>query len=988
MRSSQTSYGKETFIVSYVARCFLVTATFFALSIAQAAEPETCLTADPGFDEAQTGRLGAWEVRYVRRMKVPTTRPNWKAEVANNPTDPAQGPHLYLRETAQASGTVYVGQVVRLPDGVAPLEVSFDYQTYCAVEKRCGLVRVVAMAPEVWRAIPTDPAGGAKPDTVKTVLSVGVQKQGDDVTEWKRARVSPRQLGRLTGEFPGREVAIAIEWTGWHHTSEEWARFDNIRLGAPAPDVRLGQVAAYAQRNRALGVEIVAHGAAPGGVRIEYRPASGGAWQSATAHKTAPGLFMGRVPAQAVVAPLEVRAAMQVDGEESKMTETASVKMTEPRKQHPCLFYTPKTIEDCKRRIERYDWARCYYAGQKAEADRWLERDDEPPLAKAGWSHDYVCPECGLRLTFREDHPHKHLCEKCNKEWEGPKLDRFWNLRVHGIFSHAAAACALAYQIEGDEKHAKRAIRIVDWYSRNYPKFTSADSRPGKGGRLFTQSLAESSWLVGMMELTDLVYPAMSEEERWRFENQLVRPCAEHVYTYTHGIHNIQCWKNAALGVAGYLLNAPDMIDRALNHPELGFRKQIDEGVLPDGMWYERSMGYHNYCLMAINKLVVPALHAGTDLRRYGRLPMMYTAPLQFVQPNFWPPALNDMGYTAKPISPTMLEYAMAWYDDEDAARAAGYLYGKGFDRAHKIALRWGEEIPDLGKPRQPDSADMPGMGLAVLRHGAGDEAIYAALEYGEHGGGHGHPDKMQLILYGLGRPLATDLGTTGYGIDMHWKYYKTTPGHNTVAIGTKDQQPTTGKCLAFEADERCASAVVESREAYPGYRLVRRALAADGLVVDVFDVIGSKKDTLDWFARAPGPLTLSISTGPLDEKPPAPAYAYFEELQGANTDKAWQARWQQDAQGDAPAGTLVLTMGAQPATQVARAVAPGPRGYKWDTLRVRRQAATTRFVAVWQMTQGEAPKVEFSDDTVRVGPMRVSLQGPVDSLLRLETAR
>ena len=961
-----------------LAICAIVASTAFA------APDGFSLTGDPGFDNASTGDLGKWEIRYVRRMKVPTTRPNWKVEIRTNDKAPAHGKYLSLEDPGQASGVVYIGQIVTVPKGKTPLGFSLDYQTYCQSKNRSGIVNVVAMTPEVWRRIATTPADASKPDIVKTLMSSRIQKQGDDVTEWKRGTASRRDMQRFLARYAGKEVVIAVEWEAWHHTAEEWARFDNIRFGSPAPFVALGDISAYTYRTQPLAVVALTHGWGDHSVRIEYRPASGGEWKSVAADPLAPGRFMARVPSEAVGAPLQVRARMQHEKEEPVMTKAKIVKITEPRKQHPCLFYTPETIEQCKRRIQKFDWARKYYETQKELADQWLARDEDPPLAKAGWGHDYVCADCGQRLTFREDHPHKHLCKNCHKEWEGPKLDRFWNLRIHGMFRHAAAACALVYQIEGDEKYARRAIRIVDWYSSNYPKFTSADSRPKKGGRLFSQSLSESSWLVSMMDLTDLVYTAMTEDERWRFENQLVRPCAEHVYTYTHRVHNIQNWKNAALGGAGYLLNDPDMIDRALNDPKLGFHRQIDEGVLEDGMWYERSIGYHYYALSAITNLVVPALHAGTDLRNYGRLPMMYAAPLQFVQPDLVPPSLNDMGYKSEPMAPNMLEYAIAWYDDKNAARAAHYLYAHGFERDHEIAFMWGDDIPDYGEFRQPPSANMPGMGLAVLRHGAGSKAIYAALEYGEHGGGHGHPDKLQLILYGIGRPLAADLGTTGYGVPMHGEYYKTTPGHNTVTIGGKNQEKTTGECLAFEASENYASAVVESDGAYPGYRLLRRALVGDGFLVDVFDIVGDKPDTMDWFARAPGTLSLSIDAQPIDEKPLSKAYTYMKDLRGGATDGQWQAQWKEPEQ-DGVAGTLLLDMLADPGTQVAQSVAPGPRGQKWDTLRVRRQAATTRFVAVWRVATPDPPSLTLSPDSIQIGQTSISLKGPIDALLKPE---
>lgn len=37
-----------------------------------------------------------------------------------------------------------------------------------------------------------------------------------------------------------------------------------------------------------------------------------------------------------------------------------------------------------------------------------------------------------------------------------------------------------------------------------------------------------------------------------------------------------------------------------------GFVDQMEQGVLEDGMWYERSMGYHSYTVSAITYHLCP----------------------------------------------------------------------------------------------------------------------------------------------------------------------------------------------------------------------------------------------------------------------------------------------------------------------------------------------------------------------------------------------
>jgi len=492
------------------------------------------------------------------------------------------------------------------------------------------------------------------------------------------------------------------------------------------------------------------------------------------------------------------------------------------------------------------------------------------------------------------------------------------------------------------------------------------------------------------MNAADLAWPAMTDDERRRIENQLIRVGIDHAFQYTHGIHNIQCWSNACTACGGYFLNDPDIIRRS-NEGKLGFKAQVEQGILEDGLWFERSLGYHSYALSALIYHCKAAMRAGDDLYKLGRLPMMFTAPLQLTQPDLTPPSLNDMKYSKSRVGPTPLEYAVAWYGDRHAASALRMLYDLGAQRSSLDAFHVGEALPEVGKYAPPPSANLPGAGLAILRRGAGDDALCAMVEYGEHGGGHGHPDKLQLIFYGLGRALCPDIGTTGYGVDLHKKYYKTTPGHNTVTIGGRSQDSTTGKLLAFEVKDGYAAASAESSGAYDGWRLVRQLLLTDAFLLDAFTVEGKAPETIDWFLRAPGKMTLSVDAQPISEKPLSDPYGYFKDLRGATTDGDWTATWDLGGEGKEKdkdkGGRLVVTMKAERGTQVARSVAPGPIGTKWDTLRARRHAGQTRFIAVYQtVPPGRAPApVVFDAATVAIGGARVPLRGAVETVLTPE---
>ncbi len=49
--------------------------------------------------------------------------------------------------------------------------------------------------------------------------------------------------------------------------------------------------------------------------------------------------------------------------------------------------------------------------------------------------------------------------------------------------------------------------------------------------------------------------------------------------------------------------------------------------------------------------------------------------------------------------------------------------------------------------------------------------------------GEHDHHDYLAITLWMQGHALLPDLGTTGYGADLHRDYYKNSATHNTLSV-------------------------------------------------------------------------------------------------------------------------------------------------------------------------------------------------------------
>jgi hypothetical protein len=159
-------------------------------------------------------------------------------------------------------------------------------------------------------------------------------------------------------------------------------------------------------------------------------------------------------------------------------------------------------------------------------------------------------------------------------------------------------------------------------------------------------------------------------------------------------------------------------------------------------------------------------------------------------------------------------------------------------ERRSDFALWFGVgELPQP-QPIRWRSANYPASGYAILARGEGEQATWLCLKYGPHGGGHGHPDKLNFVLYARGQVLALDPGITRYGVPLHGGWYKTTLAHNTLVVDEANQKPAEGKCLAFGDEGGVEFVVAEAGDIYDGVRFVRSIALLDENVVVVIDQV------------------------------------------------------------------------------------------------------------------------------------------------------
>jgi len=558
---------------------------------------------------------------------------------------------------------------------------------------------------------------------------------------------------------------------------------------------------------------------------------------------------------------LEV-SPMQAGAEPISLDLSAAVPL--PPRPHPHLFLTAADIAQAKSRAAKFEWAKGTLQGLSAAGDRALGLNvADIPDHGGQWGHYYVCKKDGYSLkTVDATH---HECPNCKTVYTGWPYDDVVVASVHSRYTRAVRDLGLAYAFTGDAKYAQKAREILLAYADKYPTFKLHDVSGGEarsGGRLYAQTLDESVDIIGPAWGYDLVYndPCFSAEDHAKIERGYFREVCRTIQRNDAGISNWQSWHNAGVAAVGFCLDDPELMAWAINGKS-GLRFQLDKSVLPDGWWFEGAVGYHWYALDALHYTVEAAGHAGLDFYANAAYKSLYEAPVLYTFPNGTFPSINDSSGGSIAGQHRLYELAYRHWPEPAFAWVANCGARKTLE-----AFLWGvDELPAVTAPKLA-SKDFAGLGAAVLRAGSGDGAAYAHLDYGPHGGGHGHPDKLVVVLWALGQELAPDPGSLAYAAPMHGSWYRQTLAHNAIVVDQKSQTATEGKLQLFADWGEAALVSATCDTAYAGVKLSRTVLLTPTYLLDLHRAASDKPHTYDFIWHNIGTMTPSLPTTPRAE--------------------------------------------------------------------------------------------------------------------------
>lgn len=574
--------------------------------------------------------------------------------------------------------------------------------------------------------------------------------------------------------------------------------------------------------------------------------------------------------------------------------------MTMP--DHPRLLFDQAGIETLKARLAAHDWVKALWTRKLRPLDDVLRQPVELPDRGGNWWHWHISPVSGAHLT----------AGKRIGAWQWEHIDPITGKVFLGDTSHPSSdydACVIgmlheqwaqnardlgvAYQVTGDRAYARKARDILMGYAAKYPAYDLhasgyGTSRTDKviprtgGGRVGSTYLEESAWLIPFCHGVDLVWDALSAEDRRAIAQKVVLPSiTEVIVAPSASIHNIQCWANAAWGSAGLLLGDQALVAKAIEHPEMGYWKQVTAGVTPAGMWWEGSWGYHFYTLSALLWLTEAARNCGIDL--YGEaLERMFNAPLIFAMPNDRLPAFNDSGEEdlaarASPYELAALRYPRNGYDA---------LLRKS-PRTDDFALWFGKGTLAAAGRRKRGLAGVIDSGYSILTQGKGKDAAWVCMKHGPHGGWHDHADRLNFVLYARGEVIGVDPGTIEYGRKEDFEWYKTSVAHNTLVIDEMVQQKTNGRHIASGRAAGIDYAMAGADALYEGVRFIRSMALLNGRLLVVMDQVACDRERVMDLAYHHRGTWSDLPAGLPWNPPEKPGYMHLRDATVRKTDKS-----------------------------------------------------------------------------------------------------
>lgn len=445
------------------------------------------------------------------------------------------------------------------------------------------------------------------------------------------------------------------------------------------------------------------------------------------------------------------------------------------------------------------------------------------------------------------------------------------------------------YQLTQNKTYANYVREMLLAYATLYPTLELHPKRKVKSqnpGKFFWQSLNEAMWLVYTIQAYDLIHDTLAPREIDKIEQSLLKPVALFLSvgqpSTFNKVHNHGTWATAGVGMAGYVMDEPEWVEKALfdldKSGKGGFLKQLDMLFSPQGYYNE-----------------------GPYYQRFALLPFItFAKAIENNEPSRKIFAHRD-SVLLKAIDTTIqLSYNGLFFPINDAIKSKGI---DTIELVHGVTVAYGL----TGKPKYLDIAQsqnqiiLSGDGLRVaeaLDKGLDQPYPFKSIAFGDgHNGtdgalvimrsepigeqtvlfkpaaqglGHGHFDKLTWQFYDKGQEIVSDYGAArflnveakfgGRYLPENESYAKQTVAHNTVVVDETshfDGKVSVGNSNApnlnfFETNQFGTVSSGEIHTAYDGV-VLERTLAlvslpkiSEAIAIDLFAVTSEEPHQFD----------------------------------------------------------------------------------------------------------------------------------------------
>ncbi|SHJ15802.1 Heparinase II/III-like protein [Mesonia phycicola] len=373
---------------------------------------------------------------------------------------------------------------------------------------------------------------------------------------------------------------------------------------------------------------------------------------------------------------------------------------------------------------------------------------------------------------------------------------------------------ALSYRVTKKTEYANYVKDMLLQYADLYPTLSLHPKRKENhpAGKLFWQGLNEAVWLFYTIQAYDLVKSEIKSKERKQIEKKLFNNVVEFIsvdsYKTFNKIHNHGTWAVASVGMTGYVLGNKDMVERALKGSkkdgETGFFKQLEDLFSPDG-YYSEGPYYQRYAMLPFIVFAEAIEVNQPELKIFEyKNEVLHKAVVTLLQltnndGKFYPfnDAIKDKTYLSeelvfatniayeryndKSLLPVIKEQGKVSISDAGLKVAQALASNKveGYQRSSQL-------IKDGPNGKQG--------GIALLRVPSNQEKQVSVLfKFASQGMGHGHFDRLGIIMYDEGREILQDYGAArflnveakegGRYLPENKTFAKQTIAHNTVTV-------------------------------------------------------------------------------------------------------------------------------------------------------------------------------------------------------------